>query len=52
MVLCWTSGDIFKTVYFVLRNDAVDVFYGTQDGFEALGIPYMAHIEPPSRWGE
>lgn len=38
--------------YFVLRNDAVDVFYGTQDGFEALGIPYMAHIEPPSRWGE
>ena len=38
--------------YFVLRNDAVDVVYGTTDGIESLGIPYMAHIEPPSRWGE
>ena len=38
--------------YFVLRNDAVDVVYGTKDGIESLGIPYMAHIEPPSRWGE
>jgi hypothetical protein len=38
--------------YFVLRNDAVDVVYGTQSGFEQLGVPYMAHIVPPSRWGE
>jgi len=38
--------------YFVLRNDAVDVMYGTQAGFELLGVPYMAHIAPPSRWGE
>lgn len=38
--------------YFVLRSDAVDVVYGTQAGFELLGVPYMAHIEPPSRWGE
>ena len=38
--------------YFVLRNDAVDVVYGTKDGIESLGIPYMAHIEPPGRWGE
>ena len=38
--------------YFVLRSDAIDVVYGTQAGFEALGVPYMAHIEPPSRWGE
>ncbi len=38
--------------YFVLRNDAVDVVYGTKQGVESLGIPYMAHIEPPSRWGE
>ncbi len=38
--------------FFVLRNDAVDVVYGTQEGVESLGIPYMAHIEPPSRWGE
>ncbi len=38
--------------YFVLRNDAVDVVYGTKAGVERLGIPYMAHIEPPSGWGE
>ncbi len=38
--------------YFVLRSDAVDVLYGTQAGFELLGVPYMAHIAPPSRWGE
>lgn len=37
--------------YFVLRSDAVDVVYGTKAGIESLGIPYMAHIEPPSRWG-
>ena len=38
--------------YFALRSDAVDVVYGTKAGFEQLGVPYMAHIEPPSRWGE
>ncbi len=38
--------------YFVLRSDALDVVYGTQAGVESLGLPYMAHIEPPSRWGE
>lgn len=38
--------------YFVLRADAVDVVYGTRDGIESLGVPYMAHIDPPSRWGE
>jgi hypothetical protein len=38
--------------YFVVRNDAVDVVYGTKEGMERLGIPFMAHIEPPSRWGE
>ena len=38
--------------YFVLRNDAVDVVYGTREGIESLGLPYMAHIEPPSQWGK
>jgi hypothetical protein len=37
-------------VYFVLRSDAVDVVYGTVEGYEALGIPYMAHILPLKRW--
>jgi len=37
-------------VYFVLRSDAVDVVYGTEEGYKALGIPYMAHIAPLKRW--
>lgn len=36
--------------YFVLRADAVDVAYGTKAGFERLGVPYMAHIEPAGDW--
>lgn len=35
---------------FVLRADAIDVQYGTPEGFARLGIPYMAHIEPPEAW--
>ncbi len=37
-------------VYLVLRSDAVDVVYGTMEGYEALGIPYMPHIAPTKRW--
>jgi hypothetical protein len=37
-------------VYFVTRSDAVDVVYGTVEGYESLGIPYMAHIAPERRW--
>ncbi len=37
-------------VYLVLRSDAVDVVYGTMDGYKALGIPYMPHIAPEKRW--
>ena len=37
--------------YFAIRADAVDVTFGTQAGFEKLGIPYMAHIWPSSEWG-
>ncbi|HKA40934.1 MAG TPA: gluconate 2-dehydrogenase subunit 3 family protein [Burkholderiales bacterium] len=36
--------------YFVTRSDAVDVVFGTMEGYEALGIPYMAHIAPERRW--
>jgi hypothetical protein len=36
--------------YFVARSDAVDVFYGTMPGFERLGIPYLAHVEPDRLW--
>ncbi len=46
------SGPPAGLFYFTLRSDAVDVVYGTQQGFERLGVPYMPHIPPPSRWGE
>lgn len=36
--------------YLLARSDAVDVVYGTPEGFERLGIPYMAHIAPPRAW--
>jgi hypothetical protein len=45
----WT-GPPGAQVYAVLRADAVDVVYGTMEGYEALGIPYMAHIPPEKRW--
>jgi hypothetical protein len=37
-------------VYFLLRSDAVDVVYGTTEGYAVLGIPYMPHIAPTKRW--
>ncbi len=45
------SGPPAPLFYFVTRNDSLDVVYGTREGIEGLGIPYMAHILPPSRWG-
>jgi hypothetical protein len=36
--------------YLVLRSDAVDVVYGTMEGYESLGVPYMPHIAPDRRW--
>jgi len=36
--------------YFVTRSDAIDVVYGTEDGFAKLDIPYMPHIPPQERW--
>src|SRR5215813_587211 len=36
-------------VYTILRSDAVDVVYGTMEGYEMLGIPYQAHIAPEKR---
>lgn len=37
-------------LYFAVRADAVDVVYGTEAGFEKLGVPYMPHIPPPRPW--
>lgn len=44
------QGPASPFVYFLLRSDAVDVVYGTVEGYELLGIPYQAHIMPLKRW--
>jgi len=36
--------------FFVIRSDASDVVYGTEEGYAAIGMPYMAHIAPPEPW--
>jgi len=36
--------------YMCLRSDAVDVVYGTPEGFNKLNVPYMQHILPPEGW--
>ncbi|MCI4645657.1 MAG: gluconate 2-dehydrogenase subunit 3 family protein [Hyphomonadaceae bacterium] len=36
--------------YFVTRSDAVDVVYGTEAGFDRLGILYAEHILPHRVW--
>ena len=37
-------------VYTIIRNDALDVVYGTMEAYAALGVPYMAHIVPTKKW--
>ena len=44
------AGPPASYVLFVLRADALDVTYGTPEGFEKLGIPYMAQIKPDKPW--
>ena len=44
------QGPAGSFVYLLLRSDAVDVVYGTMDGYAGLGIPYMPHIAPTTRW--
>lgn len=44
------QGPPSPLVYFAMRADAIDVVYGTEAGFERLGVPYMAHIAPDPKW--
>jgi len=44
------SGPPAPLFYFVTRGDAVDVCYGTQEGFKRLNIPYLGHILPTKKW--
>jgi hypothetical protein len=44
------QGPSGSLVYLVFRSDAVDVVYGTVEGYDTLGVPYMPHIAPVARW--
>jgi hypothetical protein len=44
------NGPPAPLFYFVVRNDAMDVYYGTEEGFNRLQIPYMPHLPPPAKW--
>jgi hypothetical protein len=44
------KGPPQPAIYGALRADAVDVVYGTVEGTERLGVPYMALVAPKARW--
>ena len=44
------AGPPAQLFYFMTRSDAVDVVYGTKEGFARIGVPYEPLIEPPSPW--
>lgn len=46
----WNAPIPARLFYFAVRSDAVDVVYGTVDGFAKLGIPYVPHIAPEKKW--
>lgn len=46
----WDDAPPAALFYFIVRADAVDVVYGTEAGFERLGVPYLPHILPGTRW--
>jgi hypothetical protein len=46
----WDSALPSRLFYLATRSDAVDVVYGTVDGFKKLNVPYMPHIVPPEKW--
>jgi Gluconate 2-dehydrogenase subunit 3 len=45
------DGTIPPPVFYgMMRNDGVDVVYGSAEGFKHLDIPYMPHIMPKTTW--
>jgi hypothetical protein len=46
-----SSGGVAAPVFYgMMRNDGVDVVYGSVEGFKNLDIPYMPHIMPKATW--
>lgn len=46
----WKGPPAQPAIYGAFRADAVDVVYGTVEGTEKLGVPYMALVTPKARW--
>lgn len=46
----WDNAPPAPFFYFVVRADAIDVTYGTVEGFARMEVPYLAHIEPDEKW--
>jgi hypothetical protein len=46
----WKGPPPQQAIYGAFRADAVDVVYGTVEGTERLGVPYMALVTPTARW--
>jgi hypothetical protein len=47
----WDPGTLPPPVlYGMMRNDGIDVVYGSVEGFKNLDIPYMPHIMPKTTW--
>jgi len=46
----WKGPPPQAAIYGAFRADAVDVVYGTVEGTERLGVPYMALVTPKARW--
>ena len=46
----WKGPPAQPAIYGAFRANAVDVVYGTVEGTEKLGVPYMALVAPKARW--
>ena len=46
----WANAVAPPVFFGMMRNDGVDVVYGSIDGFKRLGMPYMPHIAPTTTW--
>jgi hypothetical protein len=46
----WKGPPAQQAIYNSFRANAVDVVYGTTEGAERLGVPYMALVAPKARW--
>ena len=46
----WDAAVATPVFYGMMRNDGVDVVYGSEQGFKNLDMPYMPHIMPKTTW--